>query len=417
MSEALTREQVVESVTRWQMHYGLQTSFAKDYLDTDATLREQLTATKTTKDMLHTALTACEQQLAAIREQLNQALGVIEAREETLRQTREMNDQELARVMQQLAACEQERKAAHDRADREFHNVEVWCRKYKEVEQQLATMTQERDHIASLLECERTNREALNEIEFQANLMGLIFPKDDATHAECLKAVMDSHAALREQVAHLTSLLECERTDRADLFKQLAACEQKVNNLSMQKDDWEACCTAREQVEQQLATAQATITQRENEINELTRSIARIRTEEIAPLHEQHQRMKGEIDEWRTVTERFDMLKAELRDKEQQLQAAREAIMWALGYWSFRARKDGEGPYYWRKELRERAFPNGITEQDIKAYQAQAQAGQCSVSIPHPAHDACPGIPFQAQAGESRDAQAIRQLKTIPPQS
>ena len=35
------------------------------------------------------------------------------------------------------------------------------------------------------------------------------------------------------------------------------------------------------------------------------------------------------------------------------------AIRWALGYTSFRARKDNEGPYWWRTELRKRAKPEG----------------------------------------------------------
>ena len=34
------------------------------------------------------------------------------------------------------------------------------------------------------------------------------------------------------------------------------------------------------------------------------------------------------------------------------------AVVWALGYTDFRERREGEGAYWWRKELRERAGMN-----------------------------------------------------------
>jgi hypothetical protein len=42
----------------------------------------------------------------------------------------------------------------------------------------------------------------------------------------------------------------------------------------------------------------------------------------------------------------------------EQVEEMREALKWALGEsGDFRTRSDGEGYYWWRKELRERAFP------------------------------------------------------------
>lgn len=40
----------------------------------------------------------------------------------------------------------------------------------------------------------------------------------------------------------------------------------------------------------------------------------------------------------------------------------RAAIRWALGYTNFRARKDTEGPYWWRSQLRKMAGP--VVEND-----------------------------------------------------
>jgi len=38
-----------------------------------------------------------------------------------------------------------------------------------------------------------------------------------------------------------------------------------------------------------------------------------------------------------------------------EYQRMKNAIRWALGYTDFRARQEGDGPYYWRKELGKRA--------------------------------------------------------------
>lgn len=45
-----------------------------------------------------------------------------------------------------------------------------------------------------------------------------------------------------------------------------------------------------------------------------------------------------------------------LRDENARL---REAVVWALGYTDFRAREHGEGPYWWRVELRLRSKLTG----------------------------------------------------------
>lgn len=46
---------------------------------------------------------------------------------------------------------------------------------------------------------------------------------------------------------------------------------------------------------------------------------------------------------------------AELTTLRAENERLREAISWALGETDFRPRKEGEGAYWWRKELRERA--------------------------------------------------------------
>ena len=44
-----------------------------------------------------------------------------------------------------------------------------------------------------------------------------------------------------------------------------------------------------------------------------------------------------------------------LEEAADEIERLRKAIAWALGYTDFRTRGDGEGPYWWRKELRERS--------------------------------------------------------------
>ena len=39
-----------------------------------------------------------------------------------------------------------------------------------------------------------------------------------------------------------------------------------------------------------------------------------------------------------------------------------EAVIWALGYHDFRERQEGEGPYWWRRELMHRS---GLTQGDL----------------------------------------------------
>lgn len=60
----------------------------------------------------------------------------------------------------------------------------------------------------------------------------------------------------------------------------------------------------------------------------------------------------------------------QLRERVGELEAA---IVWALGYTDFRARKDGEGSYYWRKELSERA---GITHEEAEAIAAALEGAK-----------------------------------------
>lgn len=53
----------------------------------------------------------------------------------------------------------------------------------------------------------------------------------------------------------------------------------------------------------------------------------------------------------------------DMLDENQTLRAEnarlREAVVWALGYTDFRAREHGEGPYWWRVELRLRSKLTG----------------------------------------------------------
>lgn len=58
---------------------------------------------------------------------------------------------------------------------------------------------------------------------------------------------------------------------------------------------------------------------------------------------------------------------ATLEDARDEVARLRGAIMWALGYTDFRARENGEGPYWWRPELRRRA---ALTPEQIESAQA-----------------------------------------------
>ena len=49
----------------------------------------------------------------------------------------------------------------------------------------------------------------------------------------------------------------------------------------------------------------------------------------------------------------------QLAEREQEVERLREAVYWALGMrGAFRLRADGEGAFWWRKELRRRALEN-----------------------------------------------------------
>lgn len=61
--------------------------------------------------------------------------------------------------------------------------------------------------------------------------------------------------------------------------------------------------------------------------------------------------------------------KRERDEAKRALAAVRAAIVWALGYTDFPSRKEGEGAYWWRPELRRRS---GITQEQIE----QALAGR-----------------------------------------
>ena len=46
----------------------------------------------------------------------------------------------------------------------------------------------------------------------------------------------------------------------------------------------------------------------------------------------------------------------------EQNRVLKEAVIWALGYHDFRERQEGEGPYWWRRELMHRS---GLTQGDL----------------------------------------------------
>jgi len=48
----------------------------------------------------------------------------------------------------------------------------------------------------------------------------------------------------------------------------------------------------------------------------------------------------------------FQKMHADYQKLEQDNKTLRAAIAWALGYTNFPQRQDGEGPYWWRSELR-----------------------------------------------------------------
>lgn len=63
-------------------------------------------------------------------------------------------------------------------------------------------------------------------------------------------------------------------------------------------------------------------------------------------------------------TRLFGEAAAALRSVDAEIKRLKEAIVWALGYTDFRERQNGEGAYWWRKELREKS---GMTHADCLA--------------------------------------------------
>ena len=54
--------------------------------------------------------------------------------------------------------------------------------------------------------------------------------------------------------------------------------------------------------------------------------------------------------------------------RDREIERLRAGITWALGYTDFRPRKPGEGAYWWRKELRERAgLPTYVYDKATRA--------------------------------------------------
>lgn len=69
------------------------------------------------------------------------------------------------------------------------------------------------------------------------------------------------------------------------------------------------------------------------------------------------------------VTEEyFDEVVAE---KDAEIERLRATIVWALGYTDFSPREEGDKPFWWRKELREKS---GLTPEDCWRIAASVQS-------------------------------------------
>lgn len=60
------------------------------------------------------------------------------------------------------------------------------------------------------------------------------------------------------------------------------------------------------------------------------------------------------IEAWNTRTPSLIPISDSVKLKKEN-KRLKDSIKWVLGYSDFRARKEGEGAYWWRKELRERS--------------------------------------------------------------
>jgi hypothetical protein len=98
------------------------------------------------------------------------------------------------------------------------------------------------------------------------------------------------------------------------------------------------------------------------------------REERIAVLEEDNRALRGSDSanvRWGKSIKRIQRLEATLRTEhnarekaEREVERLREAIFWALGCGDWPERREGQGAFYWRSELIERA---GITAEEIAA--------------------------------------------------
>lgn len=100
--------------------------------------------------------------------------------------------------------------------------------------------------------------------------------------------------------------------------------------------------------------------------------------ERVAQLATENRLMLGENAKLRGWVQ--DLAQKDVRDMEfDKLKSSHAtllgAVVWALGYTDFRARENGEGPYWWRPELRRRA---ALTPEQIEQAKAALtpQAGK-----------------------------------------
>ena len=74
------------------------------------------------------------------------------------------------------------------------------------------------------------------------------------------------------------------------------------------------------------------------------------------------------LGEWprfyRTMEQVLNETTTALRASAEREKRMAQAIVWALGYTDFRGREEGEGAYWWRKELSTRA---GLSDADCRA--------------------------------------------------
>lgn len=226
-------------------------------------------------------------------------------------------------------------------------------------------------------------------------------------------------AALRFTITRLEreieSLMTCQCEGCDDKLEEAAFCfpcmsklQQQLATMTTERDGlreqmnaiahtrtFEQSCQIIADLKQQLAVSQARCREMEQvekqreEAGWVSRSYMdealALKDKQLAQLQATLAAREARIAEMEALQTKLSHEWSKMRDERdaavQEAARLREAVMWALGYCSFKPRDVGEGPYWWRKELRGRAFPDGVTEKQIAEYQqahGHADAGKRS---------------------------------------